>query len=286
MDSQVLHQLRSQLGSVKKCFTGKEFVDKVVEIGQDNAHVLSHTGQPIEYSEDYANSVAQFLLDSGILILVPRTPSVSDGSSSILLTPEQITDDEDANLNSRRDLSDSVRPLNSAISLGSGASEVTLTTDSPRQNQCGSTAGQQRRGRAGMGHYSSSQNEPYEELLNRPAFSATATIYYKFAGSEDDSTAFSQSQILKASSISAAVARPAPGGERASARGTAGHSVQDQDHNPDFVAARQGTLCLVYDLLTQRARKERVARQYLSSNRVQELKRGAGDAHCGLIFKM
>lgn len=311
----VLSQLRQQLRSDKKCFTGKEFVSKVIEIGlgalaesvdedRDSpgfaGHVQSPTGQFIEYNRDYAISVAQYLLDEGILIHVSQQ---SDGSS-ILLTPEQISDDSDpanqlvsSSYERTRDLTDSVRRLgeNSAVSFVSGVQSAVSfasgvsATDSPRQSAVAarsnsalsqdttySSVPEQHTPRDH--HYQYSQNSTdrrhrsQHQHLDRPAFAPTANMYYKFAGSEDE---FFQSQIL-VSSIHLSSHSDSLAGEDARLSGS-GSSQQ---------AARMGTLYLVYDLLSQRARKERGAKQFLSSPRVQEQRRQAGSMNCDLIFKM
>lgn len=324
VDSWVLSQLRQQLRSNKKCFTGEEFVSKVIEIGlgalaksvedrDGTAHVQSPTGQYIEYNRDYATSVAQYLLDEGILIHVTQMHFQSDGSS-ILLTPEQISDDGDptnqigsGSYEGRRELTDSVRPLgaSSAVSFVSGAqSAVSFASDSPRQGQLSrQSVGTGRatsalsqdtlnssipdQSRSRTRHYQYGQNSTgrrsQHQHSDRLIFSAEENMYYKFAGSEDE---FFQSQILMSSvhlgSHGNSFTGPSGGEEvRLSSRvsGSTGSS-------PEFMAARMGTLCLVYDLLSQRARKEKGAKQFMSSPRVQEQRRQAGVVNCDLIFKM
>lgn len=327
VDSQVLTQLRMQLRSDKKCFTGKEFISKVTEIGRralvdsfdmdgpgssNNTHVLSPTGQPIEYNEEYALKVAQYLLDEGILIHVSQVPIVSDGSS-ILLTPEQPTDEDDPTTSydrSQRERTDSMRPLgvNSAMSFASGVSDAISAVDSPTRQgrQSAASAGGRGASRVSQERYSSAhstqitgshhyqygqaRNTPsgsrHHQRLDRPSFMGASNIYYKFAGSEDAESPLFQNQVLVSSihlssrsALSAAAASPNQASQISSRGGT-------QEENSDFTDAKNGTLCLVHDLLTQRARKERVAKQFLSSPRVQEQRRQAGNVHCNLIFKM
>ncbi len=336
VDSQVLSQLRLQLRSNKKCFTGKEFVGKVMEIGRgalaealDNevnaegrpsgpgSHVLSPTGQPIDYNEDYACAVAQYLLDERILVHVTDMPSLSEGSS-VLLTPEQNTDEEDghgshlASSYEGKELSDSVRPLgvNSTVSFASEGTSVTDSSHHGRQsastsNRAPSSMSQDRySSRSQRYQYtpassSRSSRRPPHHQLDRPRFIATETVYYKFAGSEDSEFSFFQSQILM-SSIQTSSRHTSPTSSGAGGGGGDGPSPNNaelrlsrqslgslREENRDFDSARQGTLCLVYDLLTQRARKERVAKQFITSPMVQEQQRQAmGAANCDLIFKM
>lgn len=304
LDSHVLSQLRIHLRNNKKCFTGKQFVKKVLEIGRgalaeamdagsasSNPHILSPTGQAIEYNEEYAISVAQYLLDEGILMHVSQMPFVSDGGSSILFTPDQGTDEDDlaSHIPSSyegKDMTDSVRPLgmNSAVSIVSGASIATSLTDSPGQTS--------RRGNSAVSQdyqYRHPQNSRQHLRLDRPAFVATSSVFYKFAGSEDAEFAFFQSQVLMSSlhlstrSVSPAAASSPHEAALLSSRQSSNAAQED---NNDFTTARQGTLCLVYDLLTQRARKEKVAKQFISSPRVQEQRHQAATTHCNLIFKM
>lgn len=334
VDSRVLSQLRHQLRSDKRCFTGEKFISKVMEIGRSaladtvgnsdretpaspgNSHVLSPTGQYIEYNKDYAGLVAQYLLDEGILIHVSQVHFQSDGSS-ILLTPEQISDESDpgnqlASSYEGKDLTDSVRRLgiNSAVSFASGAqsavsfasgiSDPASAMDSPGQSrhpsrQSVGTArthstlsrdrySEQRTPRAQHYQYERGQNttrrRSQQQHLDRPVFSAEANMYYKFAGSEDDEFAFFQSQILMSSihlSSQNNSLAPGPSAVEVSSRPST---------SQDLVSARMGTLCLVYNLLSQRARKEGVAKQFLHSPRVQEQRQQALSTNCDLIFKM
>lgn len=251
----------------------------------NNPHILSPTGQAIEYNEEYAISVAQYLLDEGILMHISQMPFVSDGGSSVLLTPNQPTDEDDLRLPSSyevKDLTDSVRPLgvNSAVSIVSGTS---MATDSPGQSR--------RRGNSAASRehyqYRPPHNSGQHLRLDRPAFFATSSVFYKFAGSEDAEFAFFQSQVLMSSLHLSTRSSSAAGNSKEAALLSSRRSMSGfAEESSDFTTARQGTLCLVYDLLSQRARKERVAKQFLNSPRVQEQRQQAGNVHCDLIFKM
>lgn len=329
LDSRVLSQLRLQLRSNKKCFMGKEFLNKVMEIGQgalaetlDDVDAENHApsgnvpianltvmGQLVEYNEEYACSVAQYLLDEGVLIHVSQVPFLSDGSS-LLLTPEQNMDEAEedggnqlASSYERKGLTDSVRRLgvNSAVSFASGVSE---TTSSQSRQSAGngrrapSAVSQDRYSSAWSSHTPSTQHYQYRHTHNttaatthqprqpnsdKPIFSAAPGMFYKFAGSEDAEFAFFQSQILMSSeevslrnSVSASPVTKESSLLSSSARG----------ENRDFLLARQGTLCLVYDLLSQRARKEKIAKQFLNSPQFQERRWQARTVNCDLIFRM
>ena len=60
--------------SIRKCFSGSEFVEAVVQIGQDKQEELtaptSETGQPLAYNYSYATEVGQHLLNERILVCV------------------------------------------------------------------------------------------------------------------------------------------------------------------------------------------------------------------------
>jgi len=110
VDSGVLHALRAQLHTYKKCFTGKEFVDRILEMGRLyeatsrnpsevdsdsqvpqgessrnssrlSGRVIGSTGQPIVYTVQYATEVAQYLLNERILLPLPDT-SLSSGTET------------------------------------------------------------------------------------------------------------------------------------------------------------------------------------------------------------
>lgn len=307
VNSHILSLLRQQLRTIKKCFTGREFVGKVVEIGQgalaealdsnDNGAanpptILSSTGEHIEYNEEYASSVAQYLLDEGVLLHVSHMRYQSAGST-ILVTPDQLTDDS-MNGYVARERTDSVRPLgaNSAASFGSLTQSATSFTSSVsertdgRQSAAKGTASQDPYQRQGTNHYqyghSATPRQLHRQHLDRPTFSATGNMYYKFAGSEDDEFAFFQSQILISSVYQSTRTNPVGSPNRDPTL----PSPRPQEANNDFLTARQGTLHLVYDLLSQRARKERVAKHFVNSPRVQEQRERAGNVRCDLIFKM
>ena len=293
--SHVLSLLRQQLRTIKKCFTGREFVRKVVEIGQgalaealdsnENGNpptILSSTGEHIEYNEEYASSMAQYLLDEGILIYVSHMRYQSDGST-ILVTPDQLSDDS-VNGYVTREGTDSIRPLgaNSAVSFGSGTQSATsfMSSVSERTDGRQSETASRDPYQAQYGH-SATPRQLHRQHSDRPTFSAAGNMYYKFAGSEDDEFAFFQSQILISSVHQSTRTNPVSPN-----RDPSHPSPRSQEANDDFLAARQGTLCLVYDLLSQRARKERVAKHFVNSPRVQEQRERTGNVSCDIIFKM
>lgn len=288
ISSQVLQTLRSRLHRYKKCFSGKEFVDKVLEIGRHcdlqpepssqastptnliGRAGISPSGQPVEYTVRYATQLAQFLLTEAILLELPGTDSLPPGEA---ITPVPSTDDE-ASLGAsyeHPDIDELGLSSTSHSSLGSQGRQRKRQTleqqavfNSYRSHRSGSDVGLQ--------------------------FSNSKTVFYKFAGSEDaESNTLYQSHILAASSVSQA---SSPGivltlGRSGSLNETSSTSVLGDD-NRDFTRARQGTLFLVYDLLVQRSKKERRAKQFLQLPRAVEVveQRRQRNVNCDFIFRM
>lgn len=322
IDGRVLHTLRMQLHAIKKCFSGKEFVDKVLEIGtnfelmQENhsdtdspgssrrsaAHggtrVFSPTGQPIEYTVHYACEVAQFLLKERILIQLPKNATM-DGNPS--LTPEQSQERRHQLTASFENFSYSRHSFDSSYSqdYSPGMNRHTLGSRGTGASSAESVGrgtlrdGYQYRyqSHGGVGH----TRNPAPEFKHNP------TTLYKFTDSEDkEQSALYQSQILMASSHAvlgqnttpqpAAASAPSQGSSsrRPTHLGTMTGTEACEDHL-DFLNARQGTLLLVFDLLVQRARKEKRAKQFLHTPRaleVQGQRRANTNTNCDLIIKM
>ena len=324
VDMEVLHQLHSHMRSDKKSFTGKEFTSKVIEVGRgtlaetmdcdvaresprvaQNSHILQGPmGQLIEYNEEYASAIGQYLLDERILIGVPSMLSLSSGSS-ILITPDQNTDEEDgvqsanhlASSFDEKDMTDSMRPQNSAISFISGVSDLTTSTAADSPGQVPRNAANRRRTHSSVSQDKHTPRRYYHqqgreaEQLDKPSFFATSDVFYKFTSSEDAEFALLHSQILMASTVNSPLPSLSSSGHSLSAgsatsRRSKQHSSGRHEERQDFNAAKEGTLCLVYDLLCQRARKERVAKQFLNSPSVQEQRRHTASEKCDLIFKM
>lgn len=287
-----------------------EDIDRDVPGSSSNPHVLSPTGERIEYNKDYVGLVAQYLLDEGILIHVSHAQSQSE-DSSILITPRRVSDDSEpgnhfASSYDGKDFTDSVRRLgvNSAVSFTSGVQSTVSFVSGVSDASAADSPGQVRNSAGSARAHSTVSQDTYSSIhtprvqryeyrhgqgaarqrghqqqhSNRPGFSAEATVYYKFAGSEDDESAFFQSQILMSSIHLSSQSLVGPRGEDI--------LQSSSSSSQDFVSARMGTLCLVYDLLSQRARKERVAKQFITSPRVQEQRRQVAGVNCDLIFKM
>lgn len=320
IDGWVLHTLRLQLHAIKKCFSGKEFVEKVLEVGRnydlmlenlsDNdspgslrrsaslggSHVFSPTGQPIEYTTRYACEVGQFLLKERILIQLPKSGAGDDNPS---LTPQvsletrrqrhQLTasfDHPDVSFESSYSHDYSPGMQRSTLgSRGTGASSVESVGQGARRDRY-----QYRyHPRSDMGRI----RDPAPEFMNSP------TTFYKFTDSEDkDQSLQYQSQILVGSSHT--VLGPNTSLQPVGAAGQASSSrpphpaanrtrSESGEEQVDFINARRETLFLVFDLLVQRAKKEKRAKQFLQTPpalEVQGQRRANSHTNCDLIIKM
>ena len=89
---ELIRRLRFRLHSVKKTFTGKEFVDNLLVLTNqqvsDSSANETAIHQAICYSNEYANDLGQYLLETGLLSmattnLVHSTPNPSEIEASI-----------------------------------------------------------------------------------------------------------------------------------------------------------------------------------------------------------
>ena len=232
---------------------------------------INPSGRPVEYTTRYATQLAQFLLTEAILLELSGTDSLPPGGA---ITPVPSTDDE-ASLGAsyeHPDIDELGLSSASHSSLGSQGRQRKRQTleqqamlNSYRSHRSGSDAG--------------------------PQFSASKTVFYKFAGSEDaESNTLYQNHILAASSVSQARSPRVTLtlGRSGSRSETGSTSSVLGDDNRDFTSAKQGTLLLVYDLLVQRSKKERRAKQFLQLPGAIEVveQRRQRNVNCDLIFRM
>lgn len=291
VDPRLLHSLRGRLHRYKKCFSGKEFVERVLEIGRQYdlrletpssqsstpTHLaggagISSSGRPVEYTARYATELAQYLLTEAILIELPGTSTLPREEAH---TPIPSTDDE--------------------ASLGASYEHHDLD-DPGLSSSSQSSIHSSRRGRPTLERqalYNSYRS--HRSASNVAAqFSNSGGVFYKFANSEDaatDSDTLYQSNILAASSVGQTGATGktlnlgVPVGQTMT---NSGSDPTLREENNEFSNARQGTLFLVYDLLVQRSRKERRVKQLLQLPKavnVAEQKRRR-NVNCDFIFRM
>ena len=256
--------------------------------------MFSPTGQPIEYTARYACEVGQFLLKERMLIQLRKNTTGSSGSP--IVTPQQslaterrrhqLTASFDHDVSFESSYSQDYSPGMRRSTLGShgtGASSVESIGQGIRRRD---TYQYRYHSRGSLNHI----RGPAPEFMNNQ------TTFYKFTDSEDkDELAEYQSQILVASSH--VVPQPAVAvasihcgqgfsGNPHSGTTTITDTHQDQDKLSN---ARQQTSILVFDLLVQRARKEKRAKQFLQTPRaleIQGLRRTNPHTNCDLIIKM
>ena len=316
IDKGLIKKLRVQLRSNKKCFSGAEFVSKVVEVGRNaldetigstdeeerqspayRNHLVDRHGKVIDYNEDYACVVGTYLVEEGIIMQVMRSHSSSNAtdSSMVLVTPTCSSEEEDvaSSYDSRkpsrggrfesfgtrgaaeRGGARNITTSSESHSIFSGM-DTTISHASPSKKQSRSHVGGGRGGGA----------RPAADTFSQP-FLPTPDSYYKFAGAEDvEYLSVVKSQILMSSSLSGNIQRQQ---QRLSTASPLASQARPAVESQDFQDAKKGTLYLVLDLLIQRSRKERVAKQFLTSPItyiVQEQKKSEASVNCDLIFKM
>ena len=302
IDGRVLHTLRLQLHSIKKCFSGKEFVDKVMETGREcdllesvsdtdspeslkrssvslgSSHVFSPTGQPIEYTPRYACELGQFLLKERVLILLPKSATIQE------LTPQQslVTERRRHQLTASFEHHDG---FNSSHSHD--YSPGTLRNTLSSRGTGASSAESLGHGRAAPYRYNYHPHSNVGQVRDPgPEFMNNANTFYKFADSEDKEQSVQyQNQILVASSH----IPPHPPSTAAGQRTGTLTGAETCSEHAELSNARQETLFLVFDLLVQRARREKRVKQFLVTPRALEtqgLRRANPHTNCNFILKM
>ena len=120
VDVELIRRLRFRLHSVKKTFTGKEFVDNLLalttqQVSDSSASEMAML-QEICYSNEYANDLGQYLLETGLLSkaevnLVHATPNpyeievsadVVDKRTFSVASLYRFTEAEDQHVNIRK----------------------------------------------------------------------------------------------------------------------------------------------------------------------------------------
>ena len=291
IDSAIIHTLRSQLHTYKKCFSGKEFVEQFLQLGRDAeaqrlnssetstpsplvAHqrspglgtlAYSSTGTQIVYTVHYAKEVGQYLLSERILLPLPNlSHNLSElDSDSSERTPGSLGIQESSSIPSDhlvRRIGDSGTRRGAAASKHFNHLSV---EDSPQLLHKG------HRHTHDLGFQTDLQESGSTPQLVTDIFVYSPQSLYKFSDVEDfESQALYHSQILTAS------AHPQAAG--------------NLEEAATFERARLGMLFLVHDLLLQRAKKEKRAKQFLQTPRAVRAAEQRKEQHtnCDLIFKM
>lgn len=138
--SQVLNLLNIQLHTFRKCFTGKEFVDKLIKLGQEtelsngsSSESPSSSGKEggVSYTGTSAVQLGQYLLNEGILICLLNyhndrsTPLESSSSERI----------NAVNTTKHATVLEEERPPPSPIRPGSHLSDSTTLSPTPPPSQ-------------------------------------------------------------------------------------------------------------------------------------------------------
>ena len=298
VDPTVIHTLRSQLHTFKKCFSGKEFVEKLLKLGRE-AEALKKAGpgssEPVTpspqiamqrspggkivYNIQYAKEVGQFLLSERSLLPLPslRQESSECDSDEGQLGEEEEEEKEGVSPGSRLHESSSiqsdqrVRRVEGGRGLGvnpiSGAAG--LTVGGHINNSKNSSPEIVRVRRSACNYQTELQPDTSTPQLVIDLFLYSPQSMYKFSDVEDFETrALYHSQILTAS------AHP--------------EAASGMDETSVFERARMGMLFLVYDLLLQRARREKRVKHFLQTPRALNIadRRKRQYVDCNLIFKL
>ena len=289
VDPTVIHTLRAQLHTFKKCFSGKEFVEQFLKLGREaemlrlqassepstpspqiamqrspgGGHAYNSTGTKIYYTVHYAKEVGQFLLSERVLLPLPNLhhgSSVYDSdeaaedpvSSTRLHESSSIQTDQRVRLVDARE---------GGGGRGGLAVENHLKEDSPQLPRTRRSVLDYRTG--------IQEDEDASVKLVSDIFVYSPQSLYKFSDVEDF-----ESRTLYHSLILSASAHP--------------HAASGMEETTAFERARMGMLFLVQDLLQQRARKDKMIKQFLQTPRALEVadRRKRQYVDCNLIFKM
>ena len=284
VDSAILHTLRSQLHTFKKCFSGKEFVEQFLKLGREaetlrlnssepntpsphvgtqhspggGGHVFNSASPRILYTINYAKEVGQYLLSERILLSLPNLRQSSseydsDGGGEERASSDQLH--ESSSIQSDQRVRRVVGEAGGAEAVGTHLNLVGKHQPIPHSQPAH--------------NYRIDPQESDLTMQLSDTFVYSPQALYKFSDVEDfESQALYHSQILSAS------AHP--------------HAASGMEEITAFEKARLGMLLLVHDLLLQRARREKRAKQFLQTPHAVTVaeRRKQQYMDCNLIFKM
>ncbi len=320
IDPVVLHSLRHQLHTFKKCFTGKDFVDAIIAIGSHHNsskegdtepntpspappsltpsphsfspvqaprlrgnQTITPAGQFIVYTVHYASEVAQYLLNERVLLPVTvdlTGPTTPTQSSSCSSVVSERHQEPGSAANGPQQLVDSSERPSAANTSRHLHSQVLANGSGFVSSESPQTSRSRSRPKA----RSRSDVQRTEAYI----FKYSSQNFYKFADIEDlEADKLFQSQILSSvSHVERRARERARGGvERSGGRRLKSNGGEDF---LEFHRARSGTVFLVLDLLAQRARKEKKVKQFYQSPRTLAVieQRRRNDVSCDQIFKV
>lgn len=282
IDPTIIHTLRSQLHTFKKCFSGKDFVEQFLKLGREaetlrmsssepttpspqigihrhqyspgglgGRQVFNSTGAKIPYTIHYTKEVAQYMLNERILLPLPSLrQDSSEGDSDNGVSPIQLQ--ESSSYKSDQNVKQTVEEI-----AGSGDIVKKHFTENGPELACSRH----------IHNYRTDLQE--SDSTTSHIFVYSPQSLYKFSDVEDF-----ESQTLYHSQILSASANPQP--------------TNSLEETTAFERARLGMLLLVHDLLLQRAKKEKRAKHFLQTPRAITVaeRRKQEYVNCNLIFKM
>ena len=292
VDSTILHTLRSQLHTFKKCFSGKEFVEQFLKLGREAETLRLNSSEPntpspqvgtqhspglsggrvynsasprILYTINYAKDVGQYLLSERILLPLPNLRQSSSECDSDEGGGEGRASSD--RLHESSSIQSEQRARRVAGDGGAGGATAVGTRFNGRS--LASKSPQIPRSKPTHNYRIDPQESDLTFQFVSDTFVYSPNSLYKFSDVEDfESRALYHSQILSAS------AHP--------------NAAGGMEEITAFEKARLGMLLLVHDLLLQRARKEKRAKQFLQTPHAVTVaeRRKQQYVDCNLIFKM
>ena len=257
LTSQIIHDLSLKLHTYRKCFTGEEFVAGLIQLGEDLDSETTEQ-RDLRPNETPSDRVVTYTVTSSVqlgqyLLDEGILICLLDYANSRTGTPLEPSSPERMNAirTSQHNTVNEERPITPHLS-----------SNENRSDSHGS-------------FYSTESSSPPTPNPQPPQFKNKSNCWYRFADLEDSVTGsfFHRAQILSMSN----------------------HQISSQQRrSPDgiqvseFDQARFGTLFLMLDVLQQRARKDRQAKQFLQRPNVIMVaqQRTGNDISCFKIFRI
>lgn len=288
IDPTVVHTLRSQLHTFKKCFSGKDFVEQFLKLGREaetlrvgssepttpspqigshrhqyspaglgSRHAFDSTGARISYTVHYAKEVAQYMLNERIMLPLP---SMRQGSS------EGDSDD------GREGVSSCQLHQSSSFKSDQNVRQTVEENDSSGaivKKHFSENGPELASSRCTHSYQTALQESDSTTQLVSHIFIYSPQSLYKFSDVEDF-----ESHTLYHSLILSSSANP--------------QAANNLEETTAFERARLGMLFLVHDLLLQRVKKEKRAKQFLQTPHALTVAERRKQEHvdCNLIFKL
>ena len=250
MDPPIIHSLMHRLHAYRKCFTGSQFVEQMMELGKtaeeerlgDPSSEATPSDSLQPYTEAYATQLGQFLLRKGLLVCLMEDWENSQYGCEDAKLESQSTVRLNA-VNTSKHLTEGGKSIGSSPSSSSLLERSTASTSSL------------------------TQENPSRQFKN------SHHCLYRFVDMEDSTSGpiFCRAQVISAIAKNSQTQSPSQGMRMS-----------------EFEQARYGTLFLILDVLQQRARKDGAAREFLTKLnvvRVIEQKKEM-NLQCSKIFRV